>query len=216
METEDTGQHGAGRDFNEERYTLALRGLEYAFLAAIPTDDAMQERLRRILPEHGLAVPGPLKNHGAATAWLRGAFDTLSAGLSHVERGLLIWSLYQRLIHIDCDFLPEPEAKAALVSDLRALLALGAGSPQSAVMHVLTVARFADQHLDPELDREIEACVREWTGSLRVLDAMIDSVASTRHDGSASLSYKVRAMLRNGLGSLVVDPVPEADFEGGG
>ena len=212
----DTGQHGAGRDFNEARYTRAFRGLEYAFLAAMPTDDAMQERLRRILPEHGLAVPGPLKNRAAATAWLRGAFDSLSVGLSHVERGLLIWSLYQRLIHIDCDFLPEPEAKAALVSDLRALLALGAGSPQSVVMHVLTVAQFADRHADAELDREIEACVRRWTRSLRVLDAMIDPVASTRTDGSASLSYKVRAMLREGLGSLVVDRANEADFEGGG
>ena len=212
----DTGQHGAGRDFNDARYARAHRGLEYAFLAAMPTDDAMQERLRRILPEHGLAVPGPLENHAAATAWLRGAFDSLSVGLSHVERGLLIGSLYQRLIHVDCDFLPEPEAKAALISDLRALLALGAGSPQSVVMHVLTVAQFADRHADPELDREIEACVRRWTRLLRVQDAMIDPVASTRTDGSASLSYKVRAMLREGLGSLVVDRANEADFEGGG
>jgi hypothetical protein len=207
----DTGQHAAGRDFNEARYGRAFRGLDYAFIAVMPTDGATQERLRRTLPEYGLTPPEPIESHSEATAWFRGAFDTLSAGLSHLERGLLTGAMYQRLMHVNCDFLPEPEAKAALISDLRAWLALGPGSPQSAVMHLLTVARFADQHRDPELDREIEACVRRWTRSLRVLDAMIDPVASTRPDGSPSLSYKVRAMLREGLGSLVVDPDAKRD-----
>lgn len=210
-EAEDTGQHAAGRDFNEARYGRVLRGLDYAFIAVMPTDGATQERLRRTLPEYGLTPPEPIESHSEATAWLRGAFDTLSAGLSHLERGLLTGAMYQRLMHVNCDFLPEPEAKAALISDLRAWLALGPGSPQSAVMHLLTVARFADQHPDPELDREIDACVRRWTRSLRVLDAMIDPVASTRPDGSPSLSYKVRAMLREGLGSLIVDPDAKRD-----
>lgn len=205
-EHEGSGESDLGRNFNEARYGRALRGLDYAFIAVMPTDGATQERLRRSLPEYGLTPPEPIESHSEATAWLRGAFDTLSAGLSHLERGALTGALYQRLMHVNCDFLPDPEAKAALVRDLRSWLALGPGSPQSAVMHFLTVARFADLHPDPELDREIEACVRRWTRSLRVLEAMIDPVASTRSDGSPSLSYKVRAMLRERLGSLIVDP----------
>lgn len=210
---------GAGRDFDVARYEAARwvisdacawsmmgrnhRELSFPILQRM--FDAPRERLRAF----NLIPPAGFDTHRDARAWLMTAFERACDGRTHLERAMLTQDLYSARVSVARVYLPDEDAKETLLSDLRAFVRVGSTGANLVAMQLMSLASTLDQHPDAELEREVELVTKAWCQSLFVGKWNIEGWSILRPDGSESFATRLEAILKKGLGSLVINPKPD-------